>query len=119
MGYIDDFIVRNKNLLDYLDTAIVIFAVLAILSLIAAFLFRNKKKRLKSADKKSAFAKTYTNLPVSAAVSNSPVQRKYYSEPVIKSPARFDNEPPANNHGDNHGNRVLEFNFEYEDRYKI
>lgn len=118
MGYIDDFIRHNKNLLDYLDTAIVIFAVLAILSLIAAFLFRNKKKKLKSADKKSAFAKTYSNLPISAAVSNSPVQRKY-SEPVQKPPTQFDNEPPVHHYGGNYGNRVLEFNFEYEDRYKI
>lgn len=102
---------------------IVIGIAIAVLLIIMAFLvYKNRKNRdLKSRNRKSAFASSYSEYNVSSAASSSPLKRNdplpdrdqtylHVHDPGTPLPVQ-----PVNNPGSG----VIEFYFEFEDGYRI
>lgn len=125
---IDKFIIENSKLFDYMGVAVVIFSLFAIFCLICAISLQTKKEKLKSRNKKSAFAKAYIGKLKSSAISNLPIKKdkNSMSTSSIKKEVNNNMQNPIENQTFLDSNssvfnnkNVIEICFEFNNKYDI
>lgn len=126
---IDRFIIQNSTLFDYMGVAIAIFVLFAVFCLVYAVSLQTKKEKLKSRNKKSAFARAYLEQMRSSAVSNTPIKRNVTAElngsNVTENIYNKNENQPNQVEGQNNKNNlfnsqnIIEICFEFDNKYDI
>lgn len=148
VGWLDDFIIHNHDVLKYGSTLIIIILVVLFVGFLVAGIWiqfmKNGPKKLNSVKKRSAFANVY--ISEFANIRNNNVARlsyeSKYSRVAKKAPINIQNasknppnnvnsvviQPPNNadstvklskNPSRKRKNTTLEFYFEFEDKYEL
>ncbi len=148
MGWLDDFIIHNQDILKYGSTLIIIILVVLFVGFLVAGIWiqfmKNGPKKLNSVKKHSAFANAY--ISEFANIRNNNVARlsyeSKYSRVAKNMPSNIQNTPKAPQNNVNsvvmqppnnvdstvklsknpsrkRKNTTLEFYFEFEDKYEL
>ena len=129
MEWLDDFIVQNRDAINFFGIFwVVIFFSIGIALLVFALVFRNRRKVLPSQKGRTAFSKFYAGIDTNAEGDTglekrnlSSVARTGHASLITngrKSPKRLTNgqmrtEPPVRQQGD------VDFYFEFNDEYYL